>query len=125
VDSPKRTRAYPERYLTAEAFAQLHETFHIQQEVISTADAHDLWSELSRVTAPADRAIVSRLVEGFTMREIATELRVSHTTVVKRRARLRKIAMGIGVRPHGLDATPGTVGNGSHSRFPNCRPNDL
>ena len=87
--------------LAAEAEEYL-ETFTHEESVgsvLALVSAREIVSLLSEWLTPFERKILSCLADGFGVREIATHLRVSHTSVVKHRRKIASLALRLGVEP--------------------------
>jgi DNA-directed RNA polymerase specialized sigma24 family protein len=67
--------------------------------VVALVSAREIISLLAKWLTPIEVKILDCLAEGLGMREIASRLRVSHTSVVRYRRRIAALATRLGVEP--------------------------
>jgi DNA-directed RNA polymerase specialized sigma24 family protein len=69
------------------------------ESVFAQVCARDILTCLCRWLAPPDRLILHHLMDGLSVREIASRLRLSHTAVVKRQRKIASVALSLGLLP--------------------------
>jgi DNA-directed RNA polymerase specialized sigma24 family protein len=67
--------------------------------VLALLSAREIVSMIAKWLAPLERQILIGLAEGFGVRELATRLNVSHTSVVRHRRRIAALALKLGIEP--------------------------
>jgi hypothetical protein len=61
--------------------------------------ARDLLAQVSKFLTPNENLTLAYLLDGFTVREIATRLNLSHTAIVKRRRKIAALALELESTP--------------------------
>jgi DNA-binding CsgD family transcriptional regulator len=68
-------------------------------EPVGLVSAREILALLDRWLTPAERQILQLLAQGFAVREVASRLKLSHTSVVRHRRRIAEVAVRMGVEP--------------------------
>jgi DNA-binding NarL/FixJ family response regulator len=69
------------------------------EETLQQVCVRDVFSQLFRLLEPLDKRILVLLSQGHQVCEIARHLKISHSTVTKRRTRIAETAVSIGFSP--------------------------
>ncbi len=67
--------------------------------IISEISAEEMIGMLNRRLTPGQRLVMAGLAEGFSCREIARKLKVSHNAVAKHRRKIAAVACELGIAP--------------------------
>ena len=117
VDSPRRHRFLCVSAET-EAFRAVpsdHESVS-SRSVLALVSTREILSLLGKWLSPVERGILSCLAEGLGMREIASRLNLSHTSVIRYRRKIASLAVRLGVEPlPGRSRQPHRSGTGGLS----------
>ena len=65
--------------------------------VFAEVSAADMWAQLTKWLPPLERRILALLIQGFSLRETALRLLLSHTAVAKHRQRMARVAGSLGI----------------------------
>jgi DNA-binding CsgD family transcriptional regulator len=68
-----------------------------REGVFAEVSAMDMRVQLTRWLTPLERRILALLMQGFSLRETAFRLHLSHTTVAKHRRRMALVAGSLGI----------------------------
>jgi RNA polymerase sigma factor (sigma-70 family) len=67
--------------------------------VLALVSAREITSLLAKWLTPLERQLLRHLTEGFSVREIADRLNLSHTSVIRCRRRIASLALKLGIEP--------------------------
>ena len=70
-----------------------------EDSVFGQVSARDILTSLYQWLDPPDRLILDHLADGLSVREIASRLQLSHTSVIKRQRKIASVAVSLGLRP--------------------------
>src|SRR5437762_1861577 len=70
-----------------------------EDSVFGQVSARDILTSLYQWLDPPDRLILDHLADGLSVREIASRLQLSHTSVFKRQRKIASVAVSLGLRP--------------------------
>ena len=77
--------------------------------VFAEVSAADMRAHLTRWLTPLERRILALLIDGFSLRETAIRLLLSHTAVAKHRRRMAQVAGSLGMGRAGAARPPGNL----------------
>ena len=83
------------------------ETLDGGADVVAEVSAADTWTQLTKWLTPLDRRILALLIHGFSLRETALRLSLSHTAVAKHRRKMALVADSLGIGLAGVARAPG------------------
>src|ERR1051325_4522958 len=78
---------------------ELSDNSRFEESVFAQVSARDIFTSLCQWLDPPDRLILDQLVDGLSVREIASRLRLSHTAVLKRQRKIASVALSLGLCP--------------------------
>jgi len=78
---------------------QWRDILEFDEGIMSAVNAHDLFSLLLERLKPMDQTILSALLEGVEVRDIAAKLHVSRMSVIRHRRGIAKEARKLGINP--------------------------
>jgi len=70
-----------------------------RDSVVALASAREIAALLLKGLPPLERKILSCLAEGAGVRETATRLKITHTSVIRYRRRIASLALRLGIEP--------------------------
>ncbi|MEO8429579.1 MAG: hypothetical protein ABI651_21000 [Verrucomicrobiota bacterium] len=74
--------------------------------VFAEVSAADMRAQLTKWLTPLERRILALLIQGFSLRETALRLLLSHTAVAKHRRRMALVAGSLGIGRAGVAGRP-------------------
>lgn len=120
IDSPKRLmREVAPTLSDEESLPDAADSLLWTDVVVAEVSAHDMVSILSRRLPPQESEVLRLLTDGFSGREVARLLRLSHTSINRMRQHIATVARELGIQPN-LDARTPTPMPESLPR--RCRP---
>jgi len=99
LDSPKRRGAQAAFADGRDGWDQWRDILDIDEGIMSAVNAHDIFFLLVDRLEPIDRTILSALVDGLGVQDIAKQLKTSHQSVKRHRERIAALAIKLGVVP--------------------------
>ena len=109
VDSPKRRQEQLSISLEANEPDELAEAAIGNEQVLSEVMANEIISLLGRRLGSRGQFILGSLVEGFSTREIAKRLCISHPAVIKHRRKIAALALRFEIARPLTPATPAAI----------------
>ena len=77
--------------------------------VFAEVSAADMRVQLTKRFTPLERRILALLLDGFSLRETAIRLLLSHTAVAKHRRKMAHLAGSLGIERAGVARSPGNL----------------
>ena len=99
LDSPKRSGSQTALADNRDGWDQWRDILEFDEGIMSAVNAHDLFSLLLERLKPMDQTILSALLEGVEVRDIAAKLHVSRMSVIRHRRGIAKEARKLGINP--------------------------
>ncbi len=99
VDSHRHHRDHCSTTATDEFVDASADESGVGGSIPAQVSAREIVSLLAKWLTPLERQILGFLAEGFSVREIAARLNVSHTSVIRCRRRIAALALKLGIEP--------------------------
>lgn len=120
VDSLKRRNGRLSSHGDGDEIGEFASQQNLDEALFAQLSARDIVSQLSSRLTEFEQSVLHHLSEGLRAREIATQLKVSHPTVIKHRRKIAALAMKLGIPSLSTYSRNGSCSLAKYSRSDSC-----